>query len=336
MEMLWIILITIISTYVFVAVTLFIFPTLLHKKHISILLPIATSAHRGGAGEFIENTMAAFNNAAKLGIHMLEIDVQQTFDGVLVIAHDNDLLRATGIIGRISDTLLSELPNYKNDLSVDFDNVKCSSCQNDFSFVKLDELFEKHGNLVIHIDTKEGNPSLIQNVAELVLKHNRYDKTVWGNMNESKNYQCFTTDPKIPMFFSISKVILVYLMFYLGLIGFFPIKESFFSIPFVKIGLNKFSDHLSSTQKISLTILDFMSMNRLLFWHLQKRGIKVVLFVLNSEKAFASAIKYNIDGIMTDFPSLLVKFNNKHEKARSTLSSQEDNTEAVEMLPNQL
>ena len=318
MEVLWIILIAIVSTYVFVAVTLFIFPSLIHTPATQISSAVKSSAHRGGAGEFIENTMAAFNNSAQLGIDMLEIDVQQTKDEVVVVAHDNDLFRATGKRGKISDTLFSELPNYKSQLSLDFDRVMCTSNQNDLKFVKLDELFEKHNNMVVHIDTKEGGSSLIKTVSELVLKHKRLEKTIWGNMEESRNNECYAVNKKIPLFFSIKKVVFVYVMFYMGLIGFVPLKESFFTIPFLRTGLEKFSDMLTFNQRITLKIIDFMSMNRILFWHLHQRGIKVVLFVLNSKKMFTAAGNYNTDGIMTDFPSQLMEFCNiNHQQEKS-------------------
>jgi glycerophosphoryl diester phosphodiesterase len=66
-------------------------------------------AHRGGAGDFPENTMPAFANAVSLGYRYLETDVHATVDGVLVAFHDDDLSRTCGRPGRISELPWSEV-----------------------------------------------------------------------------------------------------------------------------------------------------------------------------------------------------------------------------------
>jgi len=45
-------------------------------------------AHRGGAALMPENTFPAFDNAVRLGVDMLEFDMQMTADNQLIITHD--------------------------------------------------------------------------------------------------------------------------------------------------------------------------------------------------------------------------------------------------------
>jgi glycerophosphoryl diester phosphodiesterase len=64
-------------------------------------------AHRGGAklpaNLHLENTMAAFREAVRMGYRYLETDVHGTADGVLLAFHDLRLDRVTDQGGRIAE-----------------------------------------------------------------------------------------------------------------------------------------------------------------------------------------------------------------------------------------
>lgn len=53
------------------------------------------AAHRGGAGLWPENSLAAFAGALALGIDLLELDVHLSADGEVVVIHDATLERTT-------------------------------------------------------------------------------------------------------------------------------------------------------------------------------------------------------------------------------------------------
>lgn len=66
-------------------------------------------AHRGASGLFPENTLLAFQRAVEIGTDMLELDLQLTRDGALVVMHDQNLERTTNGTGRLADHSLTEL-----------------------------------------------------------------------------------------------------------------------------------------------------------------------------------------------------------------------------------
>lgn len=66
-------------------------------------------AHRGSSGVAPENTMAAFRKAIEMGSDMIELDVQRSKDGHVVVFHDSTLKRTTNGSGSLSDYTLAEL-----------------------------------------------------------------------------------------------------------------------------------------------------------------------------------------------------------------------------------
>jgi glycerophosphoryl diester phosphodiesterase len=66
-------------------------------------------AHRGASGIAPENTLSAFQFAADMGADWLEMDVQRTRDGVLVVIHDTTVDRTTNGHGRVVDLDLAQL-----------------------------------------------------------------------------------------------------------------------------------------------------------------------------------------------------------------------------------
>lgn len=67
-------------------------------------------AHRGCSQKYPENTLLALEKAAKLkGLTGVELDIQLTKDGELVVIHDERVDRTTEGIGYVKDFTLSEI-----------------------------------------------------------------------------------------------------------------------------------------------------------------------------------------------------------------------------------
>ena len=101
--------------------------------------PIAI-AHRGGAGDWPENTMPAFEGAVRLGYRYVETDVHVTVDGVLVAFHDESLDRVTDRTG-----LIRNLP---------WSAVSAALVDGLEPIVRFDELLASFPDLRLNIDPK--------------------------------------------------------------------------------------------------------------------------------------------------------------------------------------
>jgi glycerophosphoryl diester phosphodiesterase len=69
----------------------------------------ACIGHRGASGHTTENTLKAFELASRLGAEMWELDTQLTRDGLVVVSHDDHLLRVFGKDMHISRLTAAEL-----------------------------------------------------------------------------------------------------------------------------------------------------------------------------------------------------------------------------------
>lgn len=89
-----------LAVYVGICSAVFYFPTILHEKKPELKrvgkFRKWLIAHRGGSLEKPENTFEAFQNAARWGADMLELDVHRTQDNEIVVAHDANLMRLCG------------------------------------------------------------------------------------------------------------------------------------------------------------------------------------------------------------------------------------------------
>ena len=68
-------------------------------------------AHRGYSAAFAENTMSAFLEAEKAGADGIELDVQLTKDGEVVVIHDEKVDRTTSGKGFVNDFLYRDIRN---------------------------------------------------------------------------------------------------------------------------------------------------------------------------------------------------------------------------------
>ncbi|MCF8464238.1 MAG: hypothetical protein K9G41_05330 [Flavobacteriales bacterium] len=129
---------------------------------------IQVTAHRGASGYAPENTLSSVKKALEIGVDRLEIDVQQTADGVVILLHDKTLNRTTNAKGKVGAMTYVELKkvsanaNFEAEFSIE-------------PIPTLEQVFELlDGNTEFVIEIKAGNktyPGIEDNVAALIKKY---------------------------------------------------------------------------------------------------------------------------------------------------------------------
>ncbi|KAM4656575.1 glycerophosphodiester phosphodiesterase 1 isoform 2-T5 [Amazona ochrocephala] len=111
----------------------------------------ARIAHRGGAHDAPENTLAAIRQAAENGATGVELDLEFTADGVPILMHDETVERTTDGSGRLRDLTFEEIrrlnPSAKHRLRSKFQGEKVPT-------LREAVVESMQHNLIIYFDVK--------------------------------------------------------------------------------------------------------------------------------------------------------------------------------------
>lgn len=127
-------------------------------------------AHRGGAGDWPENTWPAFRHAAELGFRYLETDVHVTADGTLLAFHDDRLDRVAGRAGQVSSLRWDEIAE-----------VRIGGTE---PVVRLDELLTAFPSHRFNLDPK--HDAAVEPLARLLVELGAVDRVCIGSFSDRR------------------------------------------------------------------------------------------------------------------------------------------------------
>ena len=148
--------------------------------------------HRGASGTAPENTLPAFDLAAKMNADGVELDVQLTKDDVLVVCHDERIDRTSSGTGFIKDHTYKEL------LSYDFSNGNAG--YKNTKIPTMEEVFDLlyPTGLTINIELKTGIISyegIEEKIVELTEKKGFNDRVIYSSFNHYSVMKIKEIDP---------------------------------------------------------------------------------------------------------------------------------------------
>lgn len=137
-------------------------------------------AHRGASGYAPENTLEAFALAVEQKADGVELDVQLTKDGKLVVIHDETIDRVSGEHGLVKDFTLEELKKLNVNRTIPgFQAVTIPT---------LEEVYDllKGTGLAINVEIKSSiiwYPEIEKRVLELTKSMGLQDKVIYSSFN---------------------------------------------------------------------------------------------------------------------------------------------------------
>lgn len=126
------------------------------------------NAHRSNGFHAPENSRAAVKRAVATGVHMIEIDLRKSKDGVIFVLHDPTINRTTSESGRIEDALSRDLANVV--------------LENKETIPRFEDIYEiTRGRTILDLDFKS---NVIAEVAQWIEKNGSFDDVVFYLNNE--------------------------------------------------------------------------------------------------------------------------------------------------------
>ncbi len=151
-------------------------------------------AHRGAKTVAPENTIPAFLKAIELGADGVELDVQFSADGALVVIHGLTLDETTDGHGRVTSHTLEELKalDAGSWFGPEFAGTRLCT---------LEEALDAIGDrLLINIEAKSfsmGNDGMAEQIAEIIQQRDLYDQVIVSSFNPFTLRRLKKVDPRI-------------------------------------------------------------------------------------------------------------------------------------------
>ncbi|WP_394232901.1 glycerophosphodiester phosphodiesterase [Niallia oryzisoli] len=152
-------------------------------------------AHRGYSKLYPENTMRAFREAEKAGADGIELDVQLSKDGEVVVIHDESVDRTTNGKGYVKNLTYSDLKSLNAGYA-----LKTNLRKEPIPSLR-DVLKWLTGNsMICNIELKNGifpYEGMEQKVIELVREYNLTERIILSSFNHYSIVNCYRMAPEI-------------------------------------------------------------------------------------------------------------------------------------------
>lgn len=137
-------------------------------------------AHRGASNYAPENTLIAFEKAVEMGADGIELDVQMTKDGELVVIHDETLERVSDKRGWVKDVTYAELKEINvNKNFPEYGKVTVPTLEQVYLLIKPT-------NLTINVEIKTGivfYEEIEERVIDLTERYGLSDRVIYSSFN---------------------------------------------------------------------------------------------------------------------------------------------------------
>ncbi len=239
--------------------------------------------HRGAAGLAPENTLTAISKGLEHRVDRIEVDVQQTKDGKVILMHDLSLDRTTNAEGMVKDYTYDQIAGFDagNWFNPAFANEKIPTLE------EAIQLINARAELIIEI--KKGNdyyPNIEENIINILKENNSINWCIIHSFDTKVLERIHEIAPSIRLH-----------KLFIGKLRHLPVVVS------LNNGIETYN--IDAYPYIDEYSINYNYANKALIKKLQSKGKKVNVWTANSQSIIDDMIALGVDGIITDFPDKL-------------------------------
>jgi glycerophosphoryl diester phosphodiesterase len=262
--------------------------TVRDKKRVFQGKPFWVIAHRGYSGRFPENTLLAFDEAAKLPIDAIELDVHSSRDGRIVVIHDPTLDRTTDRNGRVFDQ------NWDFLKKMDAGYMCDPEGHGEFPFRSkgigiplLEDVFKHLPNMKFIIEIKQTLPAIEEPIYRLIRKYRMEEKVIVASEHIEPLIRFRGLAPLVATNLSSIEAREFYRSYRMKLSNFYRSKGDALQIP---------PDYHGNR----VVTYNFVQAAK-------RKGLILHVWTVNDPGEMKELMDAGVDGIITDFPDHLLK-----------------------------
>ena len=244
-------------------------------------------AHQGGDGLWPGNTMFAYQNAADLGVDVLEMDLHITSDGVLVLMHDETVDRTTDGAGEIEAMTLDELKQL--DAGYDWSSDDGASFPfrgQGITVPTLEEVFTAFPEYRMTIEIKKTNAAMTKPFCETIRAYNMEDKILVASFHDERLKEFRTECPEVATSSAKNETTVFVLLTKAFLGGFYSPKFYSLQVPEESGGITVMTEAFVRAA--------------------HARNLAVEPWTINDEETMRKFIEWGVDGLITDRPDIML------------------------------
>lgn len=236
-------------------------------------------AHGGGLGHAPPNTLFALDQAREMGADILEVDVQQTRDGVLILRHDDTLDRTTNKSGRIADYDWRELSEVDAGAKTEIEGQ--SYVNRDIRIPRLDEALATFPNAYWILEIKNDTDAAAIEMCRVIKTSGAIERVLVGSFHDAAMARFRIECPAVATSMASREVRNFVIAARLGLSRFVRTPAVAMQIPMAAEGIELTHPRVIDAAKT--------------------RGIELHYWTINEASDLSYLIEIGADGLITDY-----------------------------------